>query len=73
LEISYCDNCEEKHPLDELIEHYNGNLYCIYCAKFYFECPDCGVLYDRRDSKHGDPGSGYCAECSERRRYMGDE
>gem|GEM_PF-4258930 len=73
MKKTYCNCCEEAYPIEELKEHYNGQLFCSVCAKFYFQCPDCGTLYDRLDTKHGDPGSGYCAECSERRRYLGDE
>lgn len=54
--MSKCIRCGKN---EGIYPHYNGGKVCEQCLGFYFQCPDCTVVYDRDDPEHYDAG-GFC-------------
>ena len=56
--MAKCIHCGERKGV---YAHYNGGKVCELCLGFYFQCPDCIVIYDRDDPEHYDV-NGFCPE-----------
>ena len=56
--MAKCIHCGER---DGVFTHYNGGKVCEPCLGYYFQCPDCDVIYDRDDPEHYDI-NGFCPE-----------
>nr|DAP47027.1 MAG TPA: DNA-directed RNA polymerase [Caudoviricetes sp.] len=54
--MSKCIRCREN---EGIYPHYNGGKVCGECLDYYFQCPDCTVVYDIDDREHYDAG-GFC-------------
>lgn len=59
--MSKCINCGKSNAS---VFHKNGGCVCDDCLGEFFNCPDCGRVFDMDDYQDGDAGNGFCAKCA---------
>lgn len=56
-----CKSCGKK---EAIFPHNNGGWVCEKCIGKYFQCPDCGGIFDMDDYENGDAHlTGKCKAC----------
>lgn len=58
------DKCKKCRESNAPYFHNDGDNVCNNCVGGYFNCPDCGIVFDQDDFKNGDQGTGFCKACS---------